>query len=632
MGALNAFIPAAGLGERLRPITDQIPKPLLPVLGKPVIELVLDNIFSLSPNEIAVNMHHCWEQIQQWASSSAHSSRLRLFHEPRILGTGGALKNASAFLSGSTFIVHNSDIISDIDLAALVRRHETSGNVATLAVHNYSQFNNVWIDRQGALRHIGIQQEDPVLCKIAFMGIAVYSPAFLAYLPDGPSSVVNAWLSAISDGKVIGTMDFSGSSWTDIGTPNAYAAAVFDALKRQGKTVYADGSVDCGKAKLQGAVVIEKGSIIDENARIADTILLPGAYAPSGSAVKHYIVGSGFRIAIEPEEVFKHTSVSSSLLQGCGGPDGKISSVCIGTGGSDRTYFRIPCGKSSYVLMKCSERDRDYGRHLALSRFLTKYGVPVPEIIRASETEKTALFEDLGDISLYAWLACRRQEDDIETIYTKVIDILVKLHAEITARATECPQLLARSFDKEHLLWESSYFMEHFVRAHHTVSPPAEDLLNADFSRLASTVEAFQKVVVHRDFQSQNIMITKDNEPHVIDFQGARMGPAAYDIASILWDPYYCLDTRMRTTLLSYYVTRMKHHHPDFDEHAFRETLLPCRLQRHMQALGAYRFLAARKGKAYFLYHIPLALTYLKEEAKTARHAYPALDRLAASL
>ena len=282
--------------------------------------------------------------------------------------------------------------------------------------------------------------------------------------------------------------------------------------------------------------------------------------------------------------------------------------------------------------MKCSERDRDYERHLDLSRFLRKYGVPVPEIISFNGSEKTALFEDLGDISLYAWLTCRRPEEDIHAMYNKIIDILVKLHTEITARATECHQLLARSFDEEHLLWESSYFMEHFVRAHHTVSPPDEDLLNADFRKLASTVDAFTKVVLHRDFQSQNIMIAKDNEPHVIDFQGARMGPAAYDIASVLWDPYHCLDTRMRTTLLSYYVNRMKHHQPDFDEHAFRETLLPCRLQRHMQALGAYRFLAARKGKAYFLYHIPPALTYLKEEAKTARHAYPALYRLTATL
>ncbi|NJD56053.1 MAG: DUF1679 domain-containing protein [Nitrospirae bacterium] len=634
MGTLNAFIPAAGFGERLRPITDLLPKPLLPVIGKPVIEFALDRISSLSPNEIAVNMHHCWEQIQSWASLSAYSGSLRLYHEAQILGTGGALRNASAFLDCSTFIVHNSDILSDIDLTALVRRHESSGNIATLAVHDHSQFNNVWIDRQGALRHVGIQpqREDSGLCKIAFMGIAVYSPAFLGYLPDGPSSVVDAWLRAMSDGNVVGTIDFSGASWTDIGTPNAYAAAVFDILKKQGKNVYAHGSVDCGKTKLQGTVVIEKGCTLDENAFIADAILLPGAHVSSGSVTRQCIIGNGFRVAITPDEIFRTAPISSSLLKDCGDTDGRIRAVCIGTGGSDRSYFRITCRETSYVLMSCTEADRDYERHLALSRFLKKHGVPVPGILRYNESEKTAIVEDLGDISLYAWIACRRSQVTMETMYRRVIDILVILHTDITAHVTDCPQLLARVFDQEHLLWETSYFMEHFVHAHHTIAPPDEDLLHADFKKLASTVDSFDKVVVHRDFQSQNIMITNNNEPHVIDFQGARMGPAAYDIASILWDPYHCLASHTRQTLLSYYVKRMKDEKPNFDTHAFREALLPCRLQRHMQALGAYGYLSAIKGKPYFLDHIPQALAYLKEEAEKTRHDYPALYRLTAAL
>src|SRR5208337_203387 len=124
------------------------------------------------------------------------------------------------------------------------------------------------------------------------------------------------------------------------------------------------------------------------------------------------------------------------------------------------------------------------------------------------------------------------------------------------------------------------------------------------------------RTIVHRDFQSQNIMIGQPGTPCIIDYQGARMAPPAYDVASLLWDPYYHLDDAVRAHLLAYYVESMSaatgmRSGPD----QFYESLLPCRLQRHMQALGAYGFLASVKGKKFFLKHVPEALRMLKEEA-----------------
>jgi aminoglycoside/choline kinase family phosphotransferase len=123
-----------------------------------------------------------------------------------------------------------------------------------------------------------------------------------------------------------------------------------------------------------------------------------------------------------------------------------------------------------------------------------------------------------------------------------------------------------------------------------------------------------------------------DNVPHVIDYQGARMAPPAYDVASILWDPYYRLDDAMRERLLSFYIDEMRKGTRDFDEEAFRGTLLPCRLQRHMQALGAYGFLSRVKGKKYFLKHVAEALRLLKEETALAQQTYPLLSRLVSRL
>ncbi|MEK7196485.1 MAG: phosphotransferase, partial [Nitrospirota bacterium] len=139
--------------------------------------------------------------------------------------------------------------------------------------------------------------------------------------------------------------------------------------------------------------------------------------------------------------------------------------------------------------------------------------------------------------------------------------------------------------------------------------------------------DSYPKTIIHRDFQSQNIMIHKGS-PGLIDFQGARMGLPAYDIASILWDPYYRLEDDMRERLLEYYLNRIKNSASPL--HPF--SILPCRLQRHMQALGAYGFLSSVIGKKYFLKHIPEGLRLLKEDVTLVKDDYPELYALVIKL
>jgi aminoglycoside/choline kinase family phosphotransferase len=169
-------------------------------------------------------------------------------------------------------------------------------------------------------------------------------------------------------------------------------------------------------------------------------------------------------------------------------------------------------------------------------------------------------------------------------------------------------------------------------------------VLDDEFHRLASTVDSFFKTVIHRDFQSQNIIITKYGIPRLLDYQGARIGPPAYDVVSILWDPYYRLEDNMRERLLDYYIDKMKMSNPPslpllkggkggfFNTTNFKEILLPCRLQRHMQALGAYGFLSKAKGKKYFLKYVPEGLMLLKEDVSLSKDKYPHLYDLVMSL
>ncbi|MCG2722764.1 MAG: phosphotransferase [Thermodesulfovibrionales bacterium] len=679
MKQIHAFILAAGRGERLRPITDSIPKPLLPVLGKPVLQTVLEKISVLHIKKIGINLHHKKEAVERWIQQSSYKHSLTLFPEAPLLGTGGALKNAETFLMSGVFLVHNADIVSDMDLAKLIESHLSSGNLATLAIHNYPEFNTLEVDETGFLKGIfhhphshlppsrgrkGKVNISPFHKRkisqditpspggrglwgggkiLAFTGVAVYQPEFLNFLPEGPSSVVDAWFNAISVGHTIGTFEVSGCSWSDIGTPVSYARTVIDALRREGETVFIHPSAEgCGGIEMNGYLVIEKDNTLPRGISLRDCIVLPetdirvsvkdplsspplAKGGMGGLSFENCILGPGFRINLN----------ESAML----GADEEDEKILIGVGGSDRQYFRMKKNGQNVIFMQCKGDDPDFERHIEYSRFFWKYFVPVPGLLETDLQNKTAVFEDLGDISLYSWLKCPRAGEEIETMYRQVLDILVSIHAGATEHVAECPLLKDRIFDYAYLRWETDYFAESFLHGvcrmpHETVA-----VLSDEFHRLATTVDSFRKMIIHRDFQSQNIMITAGHIPRVLDYQGARMAPPAYDVASVLWDPYYRIDDTLKERLIEYYVRKMTSANPPQSRLAnskpgdeFRESLLPCRLQRHMQALGAYGFLSGKRGKEYFLKHIPEGFRLLREDVALSEKIYPELYKVVMGL
>jgi len=279
--------------------------------------------------------------------------------------------------------------------------------------------------------------------------------------------------------------------------------------------------------------------------------------------------------------------------------------------------------------MQCPPKDIDFIRHIEYTAFFRKYGIPVPEIFAINLENKSAFFEDLGNVSLYTWLKCPRSDGDLEAVYLRVMDILLRIHCEASDHVSECQSLATRVFDYSYLRWETSYFIDKFVKAIRNIDICDDISINDEFHRLAIRVDAFPKRVIHRDFQSQNIMIQKGGTPRIIDYQGARMAPPAYDLASILWDPYAPLKSTVRERLLTYYIDKVtKTAGKWFSPDEFDESLLYCRMQRHMQALGAYGFLSKEKGKPYFLRHVPEGLRHLKEEVALAQKEFPVLYAL----
>jgi len=616
MSLINGFILSAGLGERLSPITEDIPKPLLPILGRPLIEIILERLSHLPINRIGINLYHKGEEIEGWIRRSAFKEKIETFYEESLLGTGGALKNAEGFLKDRPFIVHNSDIISDIDLGRLIDHHLSSRNIVTLAVHNYPEFNNVVIDEDGAF--IGVRSLDFRGCgqnskMIAFTGIAVYSPLFLRFLPEGRSSVIEGWLKAVASGYTIRTVDVTGSYWRDIGTPESYYNAIIDILKRDGESIYIHPEAEVREdGWFEGYVVIEDRCKIDKAVRIKDTILMPGTEIKSNSEHEDSIIGPDYYIKFDTP------------------PHGKTP---IGRGGSDRDYYRVKRGDKSSVLMEFHKESPDFERHIEYSRFFKRYSIPVPELIEVDHVRKRAEFEDLGDLSLYGWLKGPRNKGDIEEVYRRAVDLMILIHSTLIDHLSECPPLKEMVFDYEHLIWESDYFIERFVKAIRNMEVDNISSLKDEFQRLALKVDSFPKTVIHRDFQSQNIMIQKGGSLRIVDYQGARIGPPAYDLVSLLWDPYFRLRDSMRERLIDYYIEgRERVGGEGFNGEDFRKTILPCRLQRHMQALGAYGFLSTVKGKRYFLKYVPEGLRLLKEDVSLTKDDYPELYRLVSKL
>jgi NDP-sugar pyrophosphorylase family protein/aminoglycoside/choline kinase family phosphotransferase len=651
---VDVFLPAAGFGERLRPATSNLPKPLLPILGTPIIERILGRLARVCDGKIGINLHWKAELLRAWAAASPWSDRIVFFPEDPILGTGGALKNAESMLRHRPFIVHNSDILLDIDFARLLEEHLTAGNTATLVCHRLPHLSNVVIDAHGQVLDVenpGASRPDPtrVADKVAYTGIAVYSPEILRFLPTGVSHATVAWVAASKAGLKVRAMDVTGAYWNDVGDPATYARGVLDALRDGGETVYLSTGARCGKVEIDGYVVLESGSQIRDGARVRNCILMPGADA-SGDH-ENAIVGPDYVISLSEADMqpsvhaadkkrvplsdplfARHFRTRPGVGRGPAPASAWSEAILVGLGGSDRRYYRVRNDAWTAILMECRPEDPDFERHLAYTRFFARHTVPVPALLTEDSESKRALFEDLGDTSLYAYLKLRGDHESVESMYRDVLRSLVTLHTTATAHVGECPLLEARIFDYDYLRWETTYFLDRFVTGLRKLPIENRPAIDEALHRLAQSVFARPKVVIHRDFQCQNIMVHAGG-PRIIDYQGARLAPPAYDIASVLWDPYQRLDDGMRERLLAYYVDEMRADRAlPFDEQAFQDSLVACRLQRHMQALGAYGFLSEVKGKKYFLKHIPEALRLLKEDAAAARRDYPELARLIASL
>ncbi len=314
----------------------------------------------------------------------------------------------------------------------------------------------------------------------------------------------------------------------------------------------------------------------------------------------------------------------------------QIERHCLKGDGSDRQWFRLTCRHHRLILadhgLTPNLEGSEVNAFVTIGRHLRACGIPVPAIVATDEFSGLAFVEDLGDVHLQQAVRQAQSPEAVEMLYKKVIDTCLDLTEKAGPGFDTAWTCQTKAYDADLILdKECRYFVEAFLNGYLDMDVRFEDLA-AEFGLLAKRTLAWGVAgLIHRDFQSRNIMIV-DGRPYLIDFQGARPGPIQYDIASLLIDPYVELGETLKKSLLSYAADQACMR-IQCKQSAFIQGYRYCAVTRNLQMLGAFGFLTRVKGKQGFEKWIPKAAANLAGHIRQAdENAFPRLLGLAATI
>ena len=313
---------------------------------------------------------------------------------------------------------------------------------------------------------------------------------------------------------------------------------------------------------------------------------------------------------------FNHFEIKYTALQG---------------DGSDRKWYRLSAGKHTLVLsdhgIRNQEAVTEVDSFVTIGRHLTARGVPVPQIYFEDTFSGLVFLEDLGDTHLQTHVRNLADDNAIYECYQSIIDIMIKLSTAGVEGFKPSWTYQTPDYNRTLILEkECRYFVEAFLNGYQNKEVRYEELQD-EFNRLAD--QALANAVsglMHRDFQSRNIMV-KNNRYFLIDFQGARIGPIQYDLASLLIDPYTALPDRIQVELLSYCFSRISAVQK-ISQESFYKGYRYCALTRNLQILGAFGYLSKQKDKTFFEAFIPQAIKTLKKNLFQKPKEFPRLFKI----
>jgi aminoglycoside/choline kinase family phosphotransferase len=282
--------------------------------------------------------------------------------------------------------------------------------------------------------------------------------------------------------------------------------------------------------------------------------------------------------------------------------------------GSKRVFWRIGDLKSdsSWVAMENAPTDaftkRENAAYLNIGRHLRNKGLPLPEIYRFDLDKGWFILEDFGDVSLQT--ACQRARETV-SLYVPVVEVLFRQQTRGSEGFNTAWTCQTETYDRQVMRrYEIDYFKEAFLGTYLEFGKAWPGLESSFDHLIDEASKAENRFFLHRDFQSRNIMITA-GKIGILDWQGGRLGPLAYDLASLLIDPYTRLPVSVKEKIYTLYLQLLGRKQP---EHLapFERSFPYLAIQRNLQILGAFAFLSTVRGKTYFEDYIPGALESLR--------------------
>ena len=529
----TAFILGAGLGTRLRPLTEHCPKPLLPIAGRPMVLQAMEKLRAAGTRRFIINTHHCPEVwAQTFPEGKFGEAEVKLVHEPVILETGGGLANIAGLLGyqDAELVVWNGDILSGCDIVAAVAHHRDNGGAATLVVREQGPVRNVRITDDGHATDMRdrLGKSDPCY---QYTGICIVTKAFVQGVPTAIESLVEHFLRQIQaqPGSVQGYLDAS-ASWHDLGTVEEYQAI---------------------KAQQEKPI--------------------RGAISPEDAAKAH-----GYEL-----------STSGEVLKG----------------GSGRKFQRVrnAAGESAVLCVYDDSRPENliYGSLAAVLR--EKIGANIPAVIAEDKDAGVLILEDLGSTDLWA---CAQATEFPWAPFASALEQAAAIHRHGAEAIAASGITLMESFGPNLYQWERQYFQDNVLAGRKLDRGVLDEMV-----ALGKDLGTQSPVTIHRDFQSQNIMV-RDGQAWLIDFQGMRHGSMFYDFASLAFDPYLTrTDMDLWRIEIEDHAREVSDWKGSSDEFSYYFHVAAT--QRLLQACGAYGFLGNKKGRPEYLAHLPQGLRNL---------------------
>jgi aminoglycoside/choline kinase family phosphotransferase len=317
-----------------------------------------------------------------------------------------------------------------------------------------------------------------------------------------------------------------------------------------------------------------------------------------------------------------------------GDDPGPMQTEQVAADGSVRLFLRLQAGGKSLVALCNPDNPAENRAWHYLAGHLAKLGLPVAQVLAADQSQGLFLMQDLGRGSLQDTVLAASTPQEIAAVYEPVLAMLARLQAKGADDFDASVCFDGKELSPEFLLQrEAGYFLEEFVLgACGLAAGQLPGGLKEDLAELCQRAGLAQpQGLVHRDFQSRNIIYER-GRLGLVDFQGARLGPAQYDLASLLHDPYVDLPMELRHGLKSRYMELRAAEGP-FDPDGFEAGWPYVSASRVMQALGAYAFLTRRRGRAHFAAYIAPALATLRHLCgESALRKLTSLGKLVRSL